>query len=58
MSCFLPGHIKMIYLAMDKDILIHIMNQQNALFFTLFRYHASICFVLFLAHHQEAKWIM
>jgi hypothetical protein len=37
---------------------IRIMNQHDALLFTLFSYHACTCFGLFLAHHQEAKCIM
>jgi hypothetical protein len=37
---------------------IRIMNQHDALFFTLFPYHASTCFGLILARHQDAKCIM
>jgi hypothetical protein len=34
---------------------IGVVNQHDALFVTLFRYHVSTCFGFILAHHQEAK---
>jgi hypothetical protein len=37
---------------------VRIMNDHNAIIFTLFRYHASTCFGIILAHHQEANCIM
>jgi hypothetical protein len=51
-STYLPGE--------TSTVLEHICitNQHDALFFTLFFYHAATCFGLFLAHHQKAKRIM